>query len=202
MTRPALDYDGYLHEMVSEWWGTAPRDPVSLALFRHGVDEAHASIARGDDHKHSFLSTGKEARSVEADLSRGGGIVRKTPLTEILRRIPANTRRNAMNFYVAGYQQVLRHHLGEKPQHLRGRAGGSTGQESGISFGMANAQLADYGFHVDADGAFYKGEKKLSPVLSCDKRRFRVRGPAGNLLWSGPNVTDFVKSFWYAEKVR
>ena len=116
------DYDGYLRDLVSDWYGSEPRDPVEVALFHQGVDEALASIARGDFHQDSYVSTMNEGMRVETDLSKGGKILRKTTLTDILRKEPANVRRNAINFYASGYQQVLRRHLGERPRNLRGSA--------------------------------------------------------------------------------
>ena len=62
-------------------------------------------------------------------------------------------------------------------------------------------QLAAYGYGLSADDEIIKGEKNLKVVVTAKGSRLYTKSPTGATLWSGADVGDFVKAFWFAEKV-
>lgn len=65
----------------------------------------------------------------------------------------------------------------------------------------ARDQLAPYGYGLDPNGHFTKGEKTLSVRLEAARGRFQARTvAAGSLLWSGLDAGNFVSTFWFAQK--
>lgn len=65
----------------------------------------------------------------------------------------------------------------------------------------ARSQLAAYGYTLSDSLQIEKGEKTFSVVVSAKGPRFYVKQLSGAQLWSGPDLGDFVKSFWYAKKI-
>lgn len=64
---------------------------------------------------------------------------------------------------------------------------------------LAMLQLSSYGYDLDGD-RIRKGETTFGAVVSF-KGRFYVRQSSGGLLWSGLNLGDFVRDFWFAKRV-
>ena len=69
---------------------------------------------------------------------------------------------------------------------------------------QARTQLAPYGWGLTPEGFFQKGETITQVQLKVHKGRFKAYGtslPAPFLLWSGGDVSEFVKAFWFAQKI-
>jgi hypothetical protein len=64
----------------------------------------------------------------------------------------------------------------------------------------AASRLLEYGYDLDVDGFIYTPSGRRTEV------QIEVKGPRyravskGQLLWSGGDVGDFVKRYWYGEK--
>jgi hypothetical protein len=65
----------------------------------------------------------------------------------------------------------------------------------------AKSQLAAYGYTLSDSFQIEKGEKTFSVVVSAKGPRFYVKQLSGAPLWSGPDLGEFVRSFWYAKKI-
>lgn len=65
----------------------------------------------------------------------------------------------------------------------------------------AQSQLAAYGYTLTDSLQIKKGDKTFSVVVSAKGPRFYVKQMSGAPLWSGPDLGDFVKSFWHAKKI-
>ncbi len=66
---------------------------------------------------------------------------------------------------------------------------------------LAEKQLAAYGYTLTDKDQIQKGEKVFSVTVSVKGPRFYVKQSTGAPLWSGPDLGDFVKSFWFAKKI-
>ncbi len=65
----------------------------------------------------------------------------------------------------------------------------------------AKDQLGPYGYTLTDAFQIEKGGKIFSVVVSNKGPRFYVKQLSGAPLWSGPDLGEFVKSFWYAKKI-
>lgn len=65
----------------------------------------------------------------------------------------------------------------------------------------AQEQLGEYGYSLTDTFQISKGDKIFPVVVSAKGPRFYVKQMSGAPLWSGPDLGDFVKSFWYAKKI-
>jgi hypothetical protein len=65
----------------------------------------------------------------------------------------------------------------------------------------AQDQLAEYGYQLTDTFQIRKADKIFPVVVSAKGQRFYVKQMSGSPLWSGPDLGDFVKSFWYAKKI-
>ncbi len=72
---------------------------------------------------------------------------------------------------------------------------------NGFDIEKAQSQLGEYGYSLTDDLRIQKGDKTFAVVVSAKGPRFYVKQLSGAPLWSGADLGDFVKSFWYAKKV-
>jgi hypothetical protein len=65
----------------------------------------------------------------------------------------------------------------------------------------AQNQLEEYGYSLTDTLQIRKADKTFPVVVSAKGQRFYVKQLSGAPLWSGPDLGDFVKSFWFAKKI-